>query len=471
MPRPLKITLIAVAALALVAGAAVFLLSRVNIQSQFEAAASEATGLDVAVKGGSSSGFFPTPHLRLKDVTLSNEKSQIAFLGEADVGVEFWPLLRAQVRINRLTLQNADFELVRDRQGRFNFASAQSSSTPERHVAAMSLGNVTLTNFAFRYTNQETGKEIKAVDCRVDSGNVQLADGNSEDIMKHLALSARIECREMSNSLFAGSDVHVSVTGGQGNFKLTPVTMRIMGGNGFGNIDANFTGATPAYRVHYAVTQLRVDDLFKSLAPSKAGEGNLDFTTDLSMRGWDADEMTRTADGVASLRGKDFDIAIGDLDEKLAHYDSSQNFNLIDVGAFLIVGPLGLVATKGYDFATIFQGAGGNTHVRLLVSTWKVENGIARSLDVAMATKENRLAMKGALDFVNKEYDDVTVAFLDDKGCVRVEQKIRGPFSKPIIEKPNVIVSLAGPISRLIAKSKKLFGAKCAVFYDGTVQP
>lgn len=471
MPKPLKIALIVFGALVLATGVSVFLLSRVDIQSRFEAFVAEATGLDVAVKGGVSVGLFPNLHVRLKDVTLNNKESQIASLGEADVGVELWPLLRKQVRINRLTLQNANVEVVRDRHGHFNFAASPKASTEKRSLPALSLGRVSLTKVTFRYTNQKSATELRATDCKFDSNDFELAAGNSEDIMKHLSLSARVECGEMRNNLFVGTDVQLSVTGAHGIFKLTPVTMRIMGGKGSGSIDANFTGAAPVYRIHYAVTQLHVDNLFKSLAPGKVGKGYMDFTTDLSMRGWNADEMTRTADGEGSLRGKDLDIAIGDLDEKLGHYESSQNFNLVDVGAFFIAGPFGVVATKGYDFASIFQGTGGNTHIRLLVSTWKVENGVAHAQDVAMATKENRLAMKGALDFVNKDFDDVTVAILDKKGCARVEQKIRGPFSKPVIEKPNVIVSLTGPISRLINKTKKLFGAKCTAFYEGSVQP
>jgi AsmA protein len=214
-----------------------------------------------------------------------------------------------------------------------------------------------------------------------------------------------------------------------------------------------------------------VDDLFKSLASGKVGEGVLDFTADLSMRGRNAVEMTRTAQGEASLHGKNLEISIGNLDEKLSHYESSQNFNLVDVGAFFIAGPLGAVATKGYDFASVFQGTKGNTEVRMLVSEWKVENGVAHAQDVAMATKENRLAMKGSLDFVNRDFDDVTVAILDHKGCARVKQRIRGPFSKPEVEKPNVLASLTGPISSLFGKAKKLLGVKCEVFYEGSVQP
>jgi len=469
--KPIKIVSILLASLALVAGVAAFLLSRVDVKSRFEAVAAEATGLEVVVKGDMSIGLFPALHVTLKEVSLKNQESQIAAAGEADVGVELWPLLRKQVRINRLVLQNVTIELERDRTGRFNFSNPAKPAKAYRSMPAMSLGRVSLNKATFRYTNRQRDKEFKATDCKFESDDLQLAAGNSADFMKLLSLSAQVECAEMRNNLFVGSDVRLSVAGKNGILKFTPVTMRILDGKGSGNIDADFTGAIPAYRVHYEVAQLHVDNLFKTLAPSKVGEGFMDFSADLSMRGFNSVEMTRTAQGEASLRGQNLEIAMGDLDEKLSHYESSQNFNLIDVAAFFIVGPLGPVVTKGYNFASIFQGSKGNTHIRLLVSQWKVADGVAHAQDVAMASKENRLAMKGALDFVNREFDDVTVATLDSSGCARVTQKIRGPFSKPEVTKPNVLVSLTGPVSSLVSKAKKLMGAKCEVFYAGLIAP
>jgi uncharacterized protein involved in outer membrane biogenesis len=468
MLKPLKMTLIALVALVSLMAICAFLLSRVDTKSRFEAMASEVTGMEVAVEGSVSVGIFPTPHVALQQVTISNQQVQIASVGTADAGVAVWPLLRGQVRIVRLALQDLDVAIERDRSGRLNF---KNPSAVKRLVPAMTMGHVSFFNTSFRYTNQQADKELKATDCNFDSDEVQLAEGSNSDIMRNLAFAARVVCAEVRNEVFVGTDVDFAVTGEQGRFKITPVTMQILGGKGAGNIDADFTAAVPAYQIHYAVTQLRVENLFKSFAPGKAGEGFLDFTADLSMQGFDADEMTRTAQGEASLRGEDVQLAIGNLDEKLAHYESSQNFNLIDVGAFLVAGPLGTAVTKGYNFASIFQGAQGSTQVRMLLSKWQVEDGIARAQDVVMATRENRLVMKGALDFVKHEFDDVTVAFVDPRGCAVVEQKIVGPFSKPEVRKPNVLISLTGPVTSLIDKAKKIVGIKCEVFYEGSVEP
>lgn len=468
MTKPLRITLIALAVLACLAALSALLLSRVDARSRLEALLSEATGLDVAVHGSVSVRVFPTPHVALQQVTLRKQQVQIASVGAADVEVKLWPLLRRQVRITQLALHDLNVAIERDRNGRLNFTKPSSAKRP---VQAMTLGRVSLTRASFHYTNQQLGRELSATDCRVDSNAVQLGGGNSADIMKNLSLAANVVCSEVRNDSFVSSDVDFAVTGEQGRFKLAPLTMRILGGKGVGTINADFTGAMPAYQVRIAVTRLHVNDLFESLAPSKAGEGVLDFTADLSMRGFDANEMTRTARGEASLHGENLELAIGDLDHKLEHYESSQNFNLVDVGAFFIAGPLGAVVTKGYDFANIFRGGQGKTRVRILLSNWRVEHGIAHARDVAMATRENRLVMKGALDFVNREFDDVTVAFVDNQGCALVEQKIVGPFSKPEVKKPNVLVSMMGPVTSLIGKMKKMVGMKCEVFYQGSIAP
>ena len=87
-----------------------------------------------------------------------------------------------------------------------------------------------------------------------------------------------------------------------------------------------------------------------------------------------------------------------------------------------------------------------------------------------MATKENRIALQGRLDFVNHEFDEVTMALVDSKGCVTVQQKISGTFQNPAMEKPNLVTSLAGPALRLLKQGGDLLsGGHCDVFYAGSV--
>jgi len=170
------------------------------------------------------------------------------------------------------------------------------------------------------------------------------------------------------------------------------------------------------------------------------------------------------------LRGKKLTLSGSDLDRAFERFESSQNFNLVDVGAFFFVGPLGLVVTKGYDFATIAQAQGGSSEIRTLVSEWEVEHGVAQARDVAMATKENRVALRGRLDFVSDRFDGVSLALVDAKGCATVQQKISGTFQDPVVEKPNIAASVVGPALRLLKKGRELLtGGQCDVYYAGSV--
>lgn len=133
--------------------------------------------------------------------------------------------------------------------------------------------------------------------------------------------------------------------------------------------------------------------------------------------------------------------------------------------------PFGPLITKGYNFGSLFMGSGGNSRIRVLVSDWKLERGVAHAKDVALATNEYRIALTGRLDFINERYDDVIVAVVDEKGCAKVRQKIRGPFVNPVVENESVLQSVAGPMLNLYKQARKLLGGQCEVFYAGSVAP
>jgi hypothetical protein len=137
----------------------------------------------------------------------------------------------------------------------------------------------------------------------------------------------------------------------------------------------------------------------------------------------------------------------------------------------LFAGPLGVAVTKGYDYAKVIGSSGGSSRIQKLVSEWHIERGVAQAKDVAMTTETNRVALKGGLDFVNASYQDVTVAVVGPQGCVQVQQKVRGPFAHPDVEKPNVVSSLAGPALHLLKKARRALGGHCEVFYAGSLPP
>ncbi|HJW81757.1 MAG TPA: AsmA family protein [Acidiferrobacterales bacterium] len=473
MSKSLRITLFAVSVLvgllALVAVALLLIVDANAYKPRLEAAASGALGMEVRVGGQLGIGFFPGLLVTLEDVHIRNRGADIAFAKEVRLGIDFLPLLQQEVRIAKIALKQPRISIERDRDGRFNFEKPEAAGGT---LPALDLANVSLSDGTLLYVDKPSGEGFEAGGCNLDVHRLRFSGGKRRDLTKNLSFTAELACGEIRTKGFAASDLRFSVAGKGGVFDLKPVLMRVFGGQGSGSIRVDVAGAVPLYHVRYSLSQFHIEEFLKTLSPQKTAEGPMDFSVNLSMQGKTVNDMKQTADGEISLRGENLTLHGRDLDREFSRFESSQNFNLVDVGAFFFAGPVGLAVTKGYSFASIFQGSGGRSGIRTLVSDWKVDRGVAQAQDVAMATNKNRVALRGGLDFVNARFNHVTVALIDAKGCAKVRQKIRGSFQKPVVEKPNILKSLTGPALELLKKGKKLFpGGECEVFYAGSVAP
>ena len=449
-------------------GVVLLLVLGMNAKRQVLTLVSDALGMEVSVGGRLDFGFFPSFHIAMENVQIRNRGSEVASAAQASIGIAFLPLLHSEVRMDSVELKHARMTIERQGDGKFNFEtqSNRSGMVQFADTTILSLSDVTLL-----YTDRQSGKGFEADVCDLEVSHMQRSGQKSATPAISFSFTATLACATIRASDFVMSDVKSSIDGKEGVFDLNPVTMHVFGGLGSGNIRIDFSGQVPEYHVHYALSNFRLAKSFRILSPRNVGDGPMDFSADLSMKGVTTDSMVRSAAGDVSLHGRDLILEIGDIDKELARYESSQNFNLVDVGALFFAGPFGLAVSKGFNFAGIFQSSGGSSQIRTLVSEWRVERGVAQAKDVAMATRENRVALKGGLDFVDGRFKEVTVAMVDAQGCATVQEKIRGSFDRPEVEKPNVLISAAGPALNLLRQAKSLFGGKCDVFYAGSVAP
>jgi len=468
-----KIALLAVGglfALLVLAAVAMFLFVDVNAyKPRLEAAASDALGMEVRISGRLGIGFFPGFHVTLGDVRIRNRGLDVASAKEAILGIELLPLLHKEVRVVKIGMRRPRISIEQDSDGKFNIEERKETKGTRFFLDAKKLF---LSEGVLFYADKITGEVLEAGDFNLDVSRLRFTGGKAPDhLLKNLSFTAEFACKAFRKGSLAVSNLKVHIEGKEGILDLDPVTMRLFGGQGAGSLRADLSGSVPHYNVRYSLSRFRIEEFLKALSPKKVAEGSMDFSSSLSTRGKTADEMKRDANGEFSLRGENLTLDGVDLDRTFSRYEASQNFNLVDVGAFFIAGPFGPLITKGYNFGSLFAGSGGSSRIRVLVSGWKVERGIAQAKDVAMATNENRIALVGSLDFINERFNDVTVAVVDGKGCAKMRQKIHGPFRKPEVEKVSVLKTAAGPILSVFKQAGKLLGGQCEVFYAGSVAP
>jgi len=452
----------------LVAAALYFFVDANSYKPRLEAAASAALKMEVSV-GRLGLGFFPGLFVRLEDVHVRNRGAEVASAKAARLGIGLIPLFQNKIEIKKISLNGPGITIERGRDGKFNFETPETAGgiLPSLNVAKVSFSSGTI-----HYTDAQSGGVFEAVDCSMDMHHLQHPGGSSQSLMKSLSFTAQLACAEIRTKEFTVSDLKVMANAKNGVFDLNSDTITTFGAQSEGGIHADFTGEVPHYLVRYSLPQFQIEEFFKTLTPDKVADGSMDFYATLSTRGKTMSEIRQGLEGQILLKGENLTLNSRDIDQELSRIESSQNFNLVDVAAFFVVGPIGLVVTKGYNFGSIFQNSGGHSDIRKLISLWNVEHGVAQSEDVALATNENRIALHGGLDFVNEKFNDVTVAVIDDEGCIGVQQQIHGSFKKPVVEKPGILKGLSGPVKSLYDKARSYFpGGECQVFYAGSVAP
>jgi AsmA protein len=321
------------------------------------------------------------------------------------------------------------------------------------------------------YFDKKAGEKTELKEINLAIKDLLVVD-TSGAIIKNIVFTGNLGCKEVQRKDLKIDNVKSPIKVEKGVTYLTPLTMDIFGAKAEGDATADKSEVDAVYKINLKVSKLDFEKLQESFGTKKVIGGKGDLYASLTMKEKGNRSLMSGMDGSFSLRGDNLVMYTMDLDKVLSSYETSQKFNLVDLGAFFIAGPLSTVAIKGYRYGDVYnQTRGGQGAITQFISHWKIKDGVADATDCALATHHNRVALKGKLDLVSERYDNVIVALLDDKGCAKFKQSISGSFGSPQIGAVSAVESLAGPIFNLYRKAKRFVqGGKCEVFYNGAVQ-
>lgn len=328
-----------------------------------------------------------------------------------------------------------------------------------------------LTIGTFVNLDRKSGEktELKGLSLAIKDLSVE---NTPEGIIKRVSFTGTLGCREIRKRDLKIDNVKSSIKADKGVFYLKPFTMDIFGAKGEGDATLDRSEVDTLYKINVKIAKLDFEKFEHSFNIKRVIGGKGDLFAAVAMKEKGRRRLISSLEGAFSLRGDNLVIYVMDLDKVLSTYATSQEFDLVDLGAFFIAGPLSTFAVRGYRTGDLYSKTrGGEGTIDHFNSHWKIKNGVADATDCALATRHNRVALKGRLDFVNERYDNVIVALLDDKGCAKFSQSISGPFRTPRISAVSAAESFAGPFSTLYRRAKRFAqGDKCEVIYNGSVQ-
>ncbi len=459
-----------VVALIIITGIVAGLFFTINLyKSKIETIVSEATGLEVRINGKVGLSFFPLG-VSAKNIHVASGGSDILSLESLKVGVKLMPLLKRRLEVTSCELIKPIVAIVKTAEGKYNFENLE-RKLAEGPGARFSVKDLTLSEGELSYLDKEMGEraELKGINLAVK--NLMIADTSGE-IIRNVSFTGSLTCREALRKGLMIEHLKAPIKADKGVYSLKPLTMDVLGGKGEGEVTADEAEADALYKVNVKVSKLDFEKLGESFGIKKVIGGKGDLSASLTAKEKGHRNLMSELDGAFALRGDNLVTYTMDLDKVLSTYEASQKFHLADLAAFFVVGPLGPVALKGYRYGDVYyQAQRGQGVITRFISHWTIKNGEADATDCALATRHNRVALKGKLNLVSERFDNVTVALLDDKGCPIVKQTISGSFDNPRPGTVSAVESLAGPFLDLYRKAKRFVqGGKCEVFYNGAVQ-
>lgn len=237
-----------------------------------------------------------------------------------------------------------------------------------------------------------------------------------------------------------------------------------------GSIFLNLASAEPHLTFHYAVEGAQAADVVSKFSTKKFLTGDIGYTLEVTTRGNTWQDAKQNLAGSVEIKSDSLLLYGIDMDDALTKFQKSQKFNLADLGAVMLVGPVGIVATKGTDFVVLSRINVDNTqktHIRKLFAHWNLERMLLSTTDVAFATEKNRIAFNGSLDFESDSIPGVVVAVVDKNGCSLMDQKLHGKFSSIQTGKLNVAKTVLGSVINFV---DVLVGKDCKPVYTGQVK-
>lgn len=460
-----------VVALLVIAATITVLLFDINsYKSKIETVASETTGLYVRIDGKMGLSFFPFG-VSAKNIHVAGKEGVVLSLERLKLGAALMPLLRNQLKITGCELIKPAITIAKDAGGKYNFESTEKKSTKERQGTAFSLNELKLSKGSLIYLDKKTGEKTELKEINLVVKDLLIAD-TSGDIVKTISFTGNIDCRELVKKDLKINSIKGGIKAEKGIFSLKPLAMDIFGAKGEGDVVVDKTQTDTEYKINLNIPKLDFEKLQESFGVKKLISGKGDFAAFLTVKEKGDRNPLNGMDGTLSLQGSNLTTHTMDLDKTLSTFETSQKFNLVDVGAFFIAGPLGAAALKSYRYGDVlYQAQGARGTITQFVSYWKIKSGVADAGDCAFSTRHNRVALKGKLNLISERYDNVTVALLDNNGCAKLKQSISGPFGAPRIGVVSTVESLASPILNLFKQTKRFIqNSKCKVFYNGSVR-
>lgn len=255
------------------------------------------------------------------------------------------------------------------------------------------------------------------------------------------------------------------------HFQLTQAELNASGVEAAFIADIDLSLLSLPTKVESTKVKISVDENHRDLIVGEIWpDGNIDANTRLSFNLAEMNQSLSSVNGTLVIQSQQLTLHGLDLNSVFQSLEESEETSLLDVGSFLVTGPLGLIANQ---VANLGKGglstAGGQTNFGSIHVDVSVTNGILQTQGLAFTTDEFRGSLHGQFDLSEQAFKDMKFSLLDENHCATVQQTLNGKLNAP----EGLAGSLASttmlkPFTNIFTQAGKLI-SECEPVYQGKV--
>jgi len=458
---------------------------------KIEQAVYDASGYELKINGDISTSFSPIG-ISVTDVSVGvpNKKAFATFSG-FDVAVEVMPLLKQEIKVNYVILSNLNLTIEKMKNGKTNLdvtASNKSSSKSEtnskegtKEQAQLPLVNVTevrLDNANITYVDH-----ISKTDANVKNINVTINDislDSAKEKLQSIALRGDVNIEKITYGKYNVHNMTLDFDLKDAIANLNSMKYTIFDSHASAKARVDMSGKKPKISIEELIPNLKLESFGKEVFDKDILKGTVNAKVNLSFIGADEMSVKKSVKGTVLFDGQNVGVQGYDIDKIVKSYNALKSGDLKKTGASFLSSALDN-ATKGKGAFDDLKG--GTTAIERLHVKIDIAKRVATLSDVAIATLNNRVAVKGSINIVDESLQGVKVAILDKKGCATYSQGISGSLSNPkgksLASKDEVsaeqVQEVVNMVSSFFGKKKekkveKKSNENCKPFYTGVVK-
>jgi AsmA protein len=474
MTRTLRRTSLAAVLVLVVSGITILaieaILNSSAVKSDVENTLNEAFGITFRTEGRIKVRFIPSFAIIVEKVDIDKGKHSLVTIDEVYLDLRLFDIFDGDFYLDTVRLENPSVTLNRDIINGLSTASVVTNNDA-LPLKSLIIKSCEIRNGRFQYAEQGETVDLRGIS--LTSGEITAVSNNKLSIVdatefyKAIRLNGEISAGSVLLPELELENIQAKLEKTDQILKLNLLKLDYFGESAQLKGSIKLLDEGLSLRLDGSIPEFDLGRFIRRTEKQDDVTGKLQVQGELATQGKTLAGMLQNLDGGLLITGHDLTLHGIDLDKTFDEFNKMKKIGTSDVVTLLTLGPLLSMFNHAYNQLEILKQiieVKGDSVITAVVSKWKVGGGAVSAEDVAFVTQRHRIAIGGAIDFIEEKFMNLTLASVDADGCIINSEAVNGTFSEPKVEELGLFRRT------IVLPLKRKYIPKCSLFYEGSLE-